>query len=253
MLDEKKMRLLESKIDAFRIREKDSDERKVMDEVFDQETLMSLYKLFNDGIVDTLEYSISTGKEGNVFLGTTDEGECAIKIYRISTATFKNISKYIVGDPRFKGILGNHKKTVMAWAQKEFKNLNRMYDADVNVPEPMGCHNNILVMEYISVEGHPAPLLKDVRLPAPTKVFRQVVESMRLIDESNLVHGDLSEYNMLMREGEPVIIDVGQAVTLDHPLAQEWFLRDVTNIARYFSRLGVRTDMDKMIKKIRGG
>jgi len=253
MLDKKKMRLLESRIDSFRIRERDSDERKVVDEVFDQETLMSLYKLFSDRVVDTLEYAISTGKEGNVFMGTSDEGDCAVKIYRISTATFKNIAKYIIGDPRFKGIYGNHKKTVLAWAQKEFKNLNRMHDGGVSVPEPKGCYKNILVMEYISVDGMPAPLIKETKLPAPTKVFRMVVENMRLIHEAGLVHGDLSEYNMLMREGEPVLIDVGQAVTLDHPLAEEWFVRDVTNIANYFSKLGVRANVDKIIQKVRGG
>ncbi len=253
MLDKKKMRLIESRIDSFRIREKDSDERKVMDEVFDQETLLSLYKLFNDKMVNTLEYVISTGKEGNVFMATSDEGDCAVKIYRISTATFKNIAKYIVGDPRFKGIYGNHKKTVLAWAQKEFKNLSRMYEVGVSVPEPKGCHKNILVMEYISENGNPAMLMKDTRLKAPTKVFRKVLENMRLIQEAELVHGDLSEYNVLIRDGEPVIIDVGQAVTLDHPSAEEWFMRDVTNVANYFAKLGVDTDVERIIKKIRGG
>ncbi len=253
MLDKKKMRLIESRIDSYRIREKDADERKVMDEVFDQETLLSMYKLFNDKVVNTLEYAISTGKEGNVFMATSDEGNCAVKIYRISTATFKNIAKYIVGDPRFKGIYGNHKKTVMAWAQKEFKNLSRMHDAGVSVPKPKDCYKNILVMDYISEDGYPALLMKDTKLKTPTKVFRKVLENMRLIQEAELVHGDLSEYNILMRDGDPVVIDVGQAVTLDHPSAEEWFQRDVTNIANYFSRLGVRTDTERMIKKIRGG
>ncbi|UCD92431.1 MAG: serine protein kinase RIO [Methanobacteriota archaeon] len=247
------MRLLESRIDSFRIREKDADDRKVVDEVFDQETLMALYKMFNDKIMNTLEYAVSTGKEGNVFMATSDDGDCAVKIYRISTSTFKNISKYIVGDPRFKGIYGSHKKTVLAWAQKEYKNLNRMYDGEVNVPKPKGCYKNILVMDYVSIDGLPAPLLKEVRVSAPTKVYRNVVENMRLIEESGLVHGDLSEYNILMRDGEPVIIDVGQAVTLDHPLAEEWFMRDVTNITNYFTRIGVQTDPEKVIKKVRGG
>lgn len=252
MLDSKKMRLLESRIDAFRMREKDDDQRKVVDEVFDQETLLALYKMFKDGLMNTLEYAVSTGKEGNVFKASSDDGDCAVKIYRISTSTFKNIAKYIVGDPRFKGIYGSHKKTVLAWAQKEFKNLNRMYDGDVSVPKPKGCYKNILVMEYISIEGLPAPLLKDVRVSAPTKLFREVVENMRLIQESGLVHGDLSEYNILMKNSDPVIIDVGQAVTLGHPSAEEWFQRDVRNVAKYFSKLGVRTDESKIRKKVRG-
>jgi RIO kinase 1 len=203
MLDDKKMRLIESRIDSFRIREKDSDERKVMDEVFDQETLLSIYKLFSDNVINTLEYAVSTGKEGNVFMATSDEGDCAVKIYRISNATFKNIAKYIVGDPRFKGIYGNHKKTVLAWAQKEFKNLSRMYEEGVSVPKPKDCHKNILVMEYISEDGYPALPMKDTKLKAPTKIFRRVLENMRLIQEAELVHGDLSEYNILMRKGTP--------------------------------------------------
>ncbi|MFQ5885519.1 MAG: RIO1 family regulatory kinase/ATPase, partial [Thermoplasmata archaeon] len=161
MLDKRKMRLLESRIDSFRMREKDADDRKVMDEVFDQETLMALYKMFNDKLMNTLEYAVSTGKEGNVFMATSDEGDCAVKIYRISTATFKNISKYIVGDPRFKGIYGSHKKTVLAWAQKEFKNLLKAFEIGVRVPKPYAVENNVLVMEFIGEDGVSAPLLKE--------------------------------------------------------------------------------------------
>ena len=74
----------------------------------------------------------------------------------------------------------------------------------------------------------------------PNSVYEDVLANMRLIRKSELVHADLSEYNLLYWGGRVVVIDVGQAVTLDHSRAEEWFKRDVSNIARFFHRLRVR-------------
>jgi len=61
----------------------------------------------------------------------------------------------------------------------------------------------------------------------------------RLYQEARLVHGDLSEYNILLYDGEPIIIDMGQAVMLEHPMSREFLSRDIKNIVRYFKKLGV--------------
>lgn len=253
MIDERKLRDFEKVIDSWRERIKDDDQRKTIDEVFDQETLLSIYKVFNDGILETVDYPVSTGKEGNVFKCTSKKGLVALKIYRVATSTFKHISKYIAGDARFRGFAGNKRKLIHTWARKEYSNLERMLKGGVRVPKPLAYRNNILVMEYIGDETAPAPLLKDVKVQRPRKLFEDVIENMRKINDVGLVHADMSEFNILMEDGKPVIIDVAQGVPLDHPLAEQWFERDVENMARYFRKLRLKVDSTEMKRRIRGG
>lgn len=235
------------------MRRKDSDDRKTYDEVFDKENLMRIYKLFTDGVIDQVDFPISTGKEGNVFRAITpDGGFLALKIYRTSTATFKEMAKYVLGDPRFKGVTRNRRKMILAWASKEFRNLQRFEDVGVRVPSPVTCHKNLVVMEYIGTESSPAPPMRSVALEDPEGMARKLLGYVRTAyQEAELVHGDLSEFNVLMDGDEPVIIDVGQAVLLEHPLAEELLVRDVRNMARYFGKYGVIVDVDRELKEIR--
>ncbi|HKZ88889.1 MAG TPA: serine protein kinase RIO [Thermoplasmata archaeon] len=253
MLDERRLRRLEAKIDSLRTRTKDSDARKTYDQVFDRAALLVLAKLISDGAINTLDYPVSTGKEASVFHATDPEGRGrAVKIYRIATATFRNIARYIEGDPRFKGVKPSTRPTILAWALKEYKNLRRMGDAGVRVPRPGTVLDNVLVMDYVGDESRPAPLLREVRFEDPTPVFEDVVANMRAIRRAKLVHADLSEYNLLFWDGHVVVIDVGQSVPLDHPRAAEWFQRDIENIVRYFGRLGVRTTARDLESRVVG-
>lgn len=248
--------VLERKVDSLKKKDKSDEDRKVMDQVFDKGTLLAIYKLMTDGIIDTVEFPISTGKEGNVFLSTTpDGGYVALKIYRIATSTFKRISRYIEGDPRFKGLTGSHRKIIFAWASKEFRNLVRFKEAGVRVPEPIAFHKNLLVMEYIGDERAPAPLMRVALLEDPVSTYERLIEYMRMAyQKAELVHGDLSEYNVLMWEGEPVVIDCGQAVLTDHHNARDFLKRDVENINRYFRHRGVGIrDAAEIINEIVGG
>lgn len=241
MLDARRLRQLEIQVDNLRTRQKDSEARKTYDEVFDRAALLNLAKLINAGAISTLDYPVSTGKEANVFHATDGEGHArAVKIYRISNATFRNLARYIEGDPRFKSVKRGTKPMILAWAQKEYKNLIRMADAGTRVPKPEALQENVLVMEYIGDETQPAPLLRNVALEDPRSVYEDVLANMRAIRKAELVHADLSEYNLLFWDGRVVVIDVGQAVPLDHSRAEEWFQRDVLNIARYFAKLGLK-------------
>jgi RIO kinase 1 len=243
--------ILEHKVEALRATNKTGDERKVMDEVFDNETLMAIYRMMTDSILDTVEFSISTGKEGNVFLAISPKGELlALKIFRTSTSTFKRIAKYIEGDPRFRGLTGSRRKVIYAWTTKEFRNLQRMMEAGVRVPEPIGFEKNCLAMEYIGTEDSPAPQLREVELDDPKAIYDKVVGYIFLAyREARLVHGDLSEYNILMHEGEPVIIDCGQAMTTGHFNAKDILMRDIRNVNRFFRSRGVELRDDEEIFK----
>lgn len=254
MLDDRELHRLESQVDALRQRDKDSASRKTYDQVFDRAALLNLAKLISDRVIATLDYPVATGKEANVFHATDSAGGArAVKIYRIATATFRNIARYIEGDSRFKGVRRATKPTLLAWARKEHKNLLRMGDAGVRVPRPHALQENILVMDYIGDETRPAPLLREVALEDPEATFQDVLENMRRIRTAELVHADLSEYNLLVWDGGIVVIDVGQAVPLDHPRAAEWFQRDVFNIARYFRRLGVSVSPAELERAVVGG
>jgi len=253
MIDERRMRHLEAQVDALRSKEKDSSTRKTYDQVFDHAALLTIASLIGDGVISTLDYPVSTGKEANVFHGTDASGRGkALKIYRIATATFRNIARYIEGDPRSKRVKRGTKPTIFAWAQKEYKNLVRMGDAGVRVPDPERVLDNVLVMEYIGDESRPAPTLREVALEDPGAVYEDVVANLKAIRKSGLVHADLSEYNFLWWQDRVVVIDVGQAVPLDHPHADEWFRRDVTNVARFFKRLGVDTTPARLEQVLRG-
>jgi RIO kinase 1 len=245
-------RIIEKDIEIpkkFERRRKDANNIKTYDEVFDRSTLMNIYKLITDKVISSVDFPISSGKEANIFRGTTPEGDYVVlKIYRMATATFKSFIKYIDGDERFKNIKRDHRNIIYTWAKKEFRNLQRMVDAGSIVPKPIKYRKNILVMEYIGEGDQPAPELRLVRITRPANKFKIIIEQMKTIySEAGLVHGDISEYNILMRDDEPVIIDVGQAVMHNHPRANELLVHDINNITNYFKRTySIKIDQQKI-------
>jgi RIO kinase 1 len=250
--------ILERKIQQIKTKDYgavDDEDRKTLDEVFDKQAMFTIYKLMKDGLIDTIDFPISTGKEANVFRVTSPDGDFyAIKIYRTSNLTFKRIARYIEGDPRFKGIVGSRRKMIFAWATKEFRNLQRLRDAKVRAPEPIKFNQNMLVMEFIGTDGNPSPMLRDVELDDAGRTYKTIIKYMKLAyRKAELVHGDLSEYNILMQDSEPVIIDVGQGMMTDHMNAKEFLLRDVGNINRYFRSWDVKVvEAEVLMKQIMG-
>ncbi len=228
------------------------DQRKILDEVFDERTLKALHKLMNSGVLQTLDFPVATGKEATVFVGLTKRAdEVAVKVYRVGNATFNSIRRYIQDDPRFKSVGRDRRSVIFAWAIKEYKNLLRMHEAGVAVPSPIAHLENVLVMEYLSVgDGHdPAPSLKSARGFDAGAVYEALRRDVRrMVAKGRLVHGDLSEYNVLLTEARPFIIDVGQAVVLDHPRAREFLRRDALNLARFFGRLKVGEGADELFE-----
>ena len=227
--------------------------RKTYEEVFDKRTLQELYNLMKDGMIDSLEYPVSTGKEAKVFKGKQKDGTpVAVKIMRINTAVFRKYRKYIEGDRRFEDLPGGT-KMIYAWTKKEFSNLGRMHNGGIRVPEPLGYSKNILIMEYLHHEGHPAPMLKDVNLSEKymSYICEQVLDYLDVLyNELNMVHGDLSEFNILIAEGYPYLIDVSQSLLLDHPKAEELLERDINNLVRYFGTNGVEISVEEIKEKI---
>ena len=234
-------------------RKRDDDDRKTLDEVFDKATLMVLYKFLSAGYIETIDYPLSTGKEANVFHATDPRGgSLAVKIFRTNTATFRSFMTYIAGDPRFGNVRPNRRDIVYTWAQKEFKNLQRYHDAGVRVPAPIQWRQNVIIMEFIGVDGSPAPRLHDLPSGEPAKMYEWIVDQYHLgVMKAGLVHGDFSEYNLLNLGDELAIIDVAQAVLTHHPMARELIERDARNIAHYFRRQGLKVTPEATLARIR--
>jgi len=257
MVSDKKLHRMDEIVDAFRMRIKDSSSREVFSDVFDTATLKALYELARKGYIDAMGGSVSTGKESNIFHAISKEkGEVGVKIYMMSTANFQAMKDYIIGDPRFEGIKKSKNDIILAWAKKEFKNLQRAKDAGVRVPEPYITRRNILLMEFIGKDGVAMPQLKDAKITQEdaTLFFKKVLEYMTLLyRDAKLIHADLSEYNILVDIDtmSPVIIDMGQSVTTDHSNAEMFLKRDIVNIARFFRKLNVNVNEDEMMSVIK--
>jgi RIO kinase 1 len=232
---------------------KSVEDKRVGSEVFDRITLQTLYKLANQGYIHLLNGAISTGKEANVFKGADEEGNLvAVKIYRVTTSDFKKMQYYIQGDPRFNVRSNSKRQLINNWVLKEFKNLNRAYDAGVRVPKPIVAKNNILVMEFIGDEnGTPARLMRQVKISNPEYIANKILDYVKkLYNDAKIVHGDLSAFNILIEDDEPVIIDLSQGLVVDHPLARELLNRDIDNLVKDFKKMGMDISKDEIKRKI---
>jgi RIO kinase 1 len=224
------------------MRNKRSEEYDALEEVFDRSTLMIIYDFMNRGVIDEIHGVVNAGKESRVYWGKDYHGkELAIKIYLTGSSEFrKGMLQYIDADPRFKGVKHDTRSLIFAWAQKEFRNLQQATDASIRVPKPIVVRNNVLVMEFIGKDGVSAPSMKELRPKNPEKTYHALLAYLqKLYGRAELVHGDLSEYNIMIWNGKPVIFDMSQAVLISHPMAGFLLKRDLTNLNKFFSRLGI--------------
>ena len=238
------------------MKEKRSEENDALEEVFDRSTLMVIYDFMNQGVIGEIHGVVSAGKESRVYWAKDNVGkELAVKIYLTGSAEFrKGMLQYIEGDPRFKDVKRDTRSLIFTWARKEFRNLGQATKAKVRVPRPIAVMKNVLIMEFIGENGQRAHSLKE-RLPDEVdKMYETLLDYLKkLYLKAELVHGDLSEYNIMVWKGRPVIFDVSQAVSVAHPMADFLLRRDLANLNRFFSRLDVKVlAAEECYKKVTG-
>jgi len=250
------------------------DDRATSEQCLDPRTRLMLFKMLSNGILDKIDGCLSTGKEANVYYAkagkkaaafkltkgrknpadksepipniNTDIGdvdEFAIKIYKTSILVFKDRDKYVSGEHRWrKGYCkSNPRKMVKVWAEKELRNYRRIYCAGIPCPTPIFLKAHILLMEFLGKNGWPSPRLKDTALSERhmREAYVQTILIMRhLYQRCKLVHGDLSEYNLLWHKSQVYVIDVSQSVETDHPSALDFLRKDASNVNDYFSKTG---------------
>jgi RIO kinase 1 len=238
------------------MKEKRSEEYDALEEVFDRSTLMVIYDFMNRGVIGEIHGVVRAGKESRVYWAKDNEGkELAIKIYLTLCAEFKKgMLQYIEGDPRFKGVKRDTRSLIFTWARKEFKNLEQATRAKVRVPKPIAVRNNVLIMKFIGKDGVSAPSLKEQTPKNPTRIYESLLTDLeKLYCKAELVHGDLSEYNILTWKARPVIFDMSQSVSVSHPMADLLLRRDLVNLNRFFNRLGVSVHTsDEVYKRVTG-
>ena len=231
-------------------KEKGEEDKKTYGDVFDRRTLLAFYKLLKRS-VEYVEFPISTGKEAMVFRAVGKNGEyLAVKTYLLTRLNYKGLSRFIDGDERFANVHKTKANIIFIWARKEHRNLATFADHGVRVPKPVDVWKNIIVMDYIGDETRPAPLMKEVMESLKKDVIYDILAEMKKMLRAELIHGDLSEYNILIWDDKPWIIDVGQAVPVNHPLSTQLLARDVRNFVNLAAKFGVKFTPEEVLREL---
>ena len=206
--------------------------------------------LVDDGLVDDVVGRLMSGKEADVYVVRSgDELRCA-KVYKeAAKRSFKKAAQYTEGRKvrnsrrqraMEKGSKFGRKEQEQIWQNAEVDALYLLADAGVRVPEPYGCLDGVLLMELIvDANGDVAPRLGDVSMTDEEAIGRHafVMQDIVRMLCAGLVHGDLSEFNVLLDEYGPVIIDLPQAVNASaNNNAKAMLKRDVDNMTNYFGQ-----------------
>ena len=259
-----KLRLDDKHLGSGHGRGADKSDRATNEQVLDPRTRMILLQMINRDIVSEVNGVISTGKEANVYhaLSSSPDGDSpdihrAIKVYKTSILVFKDREKYVAGEHRFRQGYNksNNRAMVKVWAEKEMRNLKRIYASGIPCPEPVYLRLHVLAMSFVGdSKGTAAPRLKDVEFVDSDsqarwrKVYIEILSYMKIMyQDCKLVHADLSEYNILYHQDQPWIIDVSQSVEHDHPRSLDFLRMDIKNVNDFFKRKDVSVLSDRRL------
>jgi len=217
----------------------------------------------DEGLITGVRHALKSGKEADVYLcdagPSTGRKLLAAKVYRPRhRRDFKDDSTYRAGQviTKRRERVAVEKKTRFGreldhalWVDREREALATLHAAGADVPQPFGGSGSAILMAYVGDERAPAPQLRHVDLEAREArvLYERLVWNLEVMLTSNLVHADLSPYNILWWEGEISIIDLPQAVDpRRNPNAHELLVRDVQNVCAFFDRFGVRTNPEAL-------
>ena len=210
----------------------------------------ALQPLIDDGVIDEVLLSLKSGKEATVYVVRSGEQMRCAKVYRnMAQRSFQKRAQYqegrkVRGSRQARAIAKSTSfgrgEQEAAWKNAEVDALYQLVAADVRVPRPQGYFDGVLIMELVTDDdGNPAPRLGEVELSATTAreyhgfLIRQVVRMLCI----GLIHGDLSEFNVLIAPDGPVIIDLPQAVNAaGNNAARTMLERDVNNLRSTLGR-----------------
>lgn len=213
-------------------------------------TPKALRPLIEDGIVDEAISQLMSGKEATVYVVRCGEEIRCAKVYKdAAKRSFKKAAQYSEGRKQRssrrarameKGSRYGRQQREEVWQNAEVDALYRLARAGVRVPQPYGCFDGVLLMELVrDGDGDVAPRLNDVSMSAEQarEDHADIINDIKRMLCAGLVHGDLSEFNVLVDDYGPVIIDLPQAVdAAANNNARDMLLRDVQNMNRYYAQ-----------------
>lgn len=226
-----------------------------------------LQPLVDEGMIDEVLRQLMSGKEATVFVVRCgDQIRCAKMYKEAGQRSFKQAAAYQEGRTvknsrqaraMQKGSKYGRKMQEEVWQNAEVDALYKLADAGVRVPTPYICFEGVLLMDLVSTaDGQVAPRLNDVSLSyAQALVYHEeLIQQVVLMLCAGIIHGDLSEFNILLNEQGPVIIDLPQAINAAGNMgAAAMLYRDVDNLKNYFSQFApelAKTQYGKEIWKL---
>lgn len=207
--------------------------------------------------IEKLNGVVGHGKESTVLHATGRDHEdnpgqeVAIKIFRSdNNVAFKTRDTYNKSKcPSYKFDKPRSKNdSLNKWAERGFKNLKLLRRANINCPDAISLKKHVLVMSFLGLDAAPSPQLKEARLDEDQlrSSYEQVVDIMeRMYKECDLIHGDLSEYNLLWHNNQVFVIDVSQSMFTSHPNANSFLYRDCKNILEFYRKSGLTDTLDE--------
>jgi RIO kinase 1 len=226
---------------------------------------------FEDELITDALHVVKSGKEATVYCcrahPSTGARLLAAKVYRRrEVRSFKNDAVYQQGrniggrrpDRRTQRAVRNksrwgRQEQFADWVSREFQTLRRLCAAGADVPRPFSCSESAVLIEYIGDDRAPAPQLAHVSLE-PHEVrplFRRILRNVEICLASDLVHGDLSAFNILYWDGRVTVIDFPQSVNANaNRNALALLVRDIENVCRYFEPYGVWEDPYRLARQI---
>lgn len=223
--------------------------------------------LVSNGLVDEVVSRLMSGKEADVYVVQSKGRLCCAKVYKEArTRSFSKLAQYQEGRKSrnsrqaramLKSTKYGRKETEEAWKNAEVDALRTLADAGVRVPQVYEYIDGILLMELVAdSDGSAAPRLNDLRLTGATarEYYKELIKNIVHMLCAGIIHGDLSEYNVLVGRDGLVIIDLPQAVNAaGNNNARSMLERDVENITAYFGRFApelISTDYGREIWKL---
>jgi len=140
------------------------------------------------------------------------------------------------------------------WVAAEYETQRMLFAAGCDVPRPVACNGDVILMEWIGDADGPAPQLKDVKLQPPHEpraLLDRLLRNVELLLAHNRIHGDLSPFNVLYWQGHVKVIDFPQAIDpRENRAAYELLSRDIDNLCRHFAKFGVVSDAHRIASRM---
>lgn len=255
----------------------------------DEATMLCVQRAINCGVIEGMNGAIKEGKEAVVYHadGPSGKPDVAVKIFK-RIQEFRKRGEYVDGDSRYYGqkfASLDKRGQLELWVEKEFRNLMRANHAGVPSPLPLAHRENTLFMQFLGDNCWPAPQLREVDIKRGSKkwlhlYFEVLIAVRKLYHSARLVHGDLSEYNILLVSKDDIftededskkaastaddekntltiaLIDFAQAIEWKHPRADNFLRRDLQQVSAFFRKRGIRVldedvARDYIIEKIK--